>query len=215
MTTYTILTGAQTTAGSIKNLTNITDLDPDTILQEAQNYIYRTLRVRQMLTEATGVFTASTTTGTGDAVTLPTDYLAAKTFQITGTESATLERKPDTYVRGLWTYDSSGARTQSKPRYFYADATSLRFDCCAIQAYPWIMLYYEQPDDLSSTNDSNFLSTRGVRALVAACRGFAAEFRREETDRDYWLKIALAAVDDLNSESDLEEGAANAAGIVI
>lgn len=215
MTTWTILTGSQTTAGSIKNLTNVGDCDPGTILEEAQNYIYRKLRVRQMLAETTGVFTVSTTTGVGDAVDVPDDYLAVESIQITGVNAAPLERKTISHVRGLWSYDASGARTLSKPRYFYADGASLRFDCCAIQAYPWNMLYYQQPAALGASNDYNFLSTRGVRALVSACRGFVGEFRKDETERDYWLKIALAAVDDLNTESDLEEGTANAAAVVV
>lgn len=215
MTTWTILTGAQTTAGSIKNLTNVGDCDPASIIEEAENYIYRKLRVRQMLAETTGVFVVSTTTGIGDAVDLPDDYLAAKTFQITGVNAAALERKTEAYVRGLWSYDGSGARVLSKPRYFYADGASLRFEVCADQAYPWNMLYYQQPAALSASNTSNFLSTRGVRALLAACRGFVGEFRKDDVERDYWLKIALAAVDDLNSESDLEEGTANAAAVVV
>lgn len=195
---YTSLVADKDTDGSIKNWVNNSTIPSTTVLDEAEQWIYRRLRVRQMLTTATGNIAADATT-----LSAPTRFLAAKHLMITGANQDEIKMRSPEDVRRGWSYDSASARVTGKPQYFWEDGTTLTFDYKADQQYPYDLLYYETPASLaSSSNETNFLTTRAPYLLRCACLGFANDFLKDKTERTYWLGMALGEIQTLNDESD-------------
>ena len=80
---YPVLIASEQAEGSIKNWINKGDIPAAAVLDEAEQYIYERLRVREMLTSTTG------TMGVGTASTaLPARYRTPLTLHITGTDYA-------------------------------------------------------------------------------------------------------------------------------
>lgn len=209
MTDYNTLVAARTVAGSIKNLSNVSDADADGVLDKAEQYIARRLRVRQMLATATGTATASSS-----SVSLPARCLQVRAFRFTGTAASKLTQKTLENVEDSFSYDASGNRSTGKPQNFYIDGSDAVFEVLTQSAYPYRMRYYEQLAPLDSTATSNFLTTTAVRALESACLAFVADFRKDQKERDYWLAQAVAEINELNSESDLSERAEDMGAVI-
>ena len=209
MTTYTILTGSISTEGSIKNWLVKSDVPADTVLDDAESWIYRRLRVRDMLTTTTGTLSASVA-----VLALPTNYLAVRKFTLTSPGVTDLERKTPEETEDSRSYDNGGTLITGRPSVFYADGSQFVFDRTTDQAYTYRIIHYAEPTALSSSNTSNFLSTRGVRLLRCACLAFANEWYKNGAEKDYWLKQAQLEIDALQREDDIESWDMNADVVV-
>lgn len=221
---YTTLVAARTTYGSIANWMNHSDLQSAaaTIVEEAEAFIYRRLRHWRMVTEATGVFTASSSV---DTITLPSDYIEDKIFKIAGLVSGVgvfnqnLSRKTIQEVKESYNYDSSGNRVQAMPQTYYTlgGATpKLKFDSPANYAYPYELTYYQQPAALGVSNTTNFITTFYPRLMRTACMVGAAEFMKDagvgNYDRTYWVsetekELAIAQMESDAQGKNIEIGA--------
>lgn len=196
-TSYTILTGAKTVDGSIKQWVNDTLVPSATILSEAQEWIYRRLRVREMLTATTGTLATA-----ADTIALPTGYVATKLLMFTEQHKAELRARDPKDVTLAFEWDNA-SRVREKPRWFYADGSNLQLDAPADQSYPWRHLYYRALDDLSSGSPTNFLTTKAQRLLRCACVALAVEWKVKGTEeKAYWMNLAMTEIAELNRESD-------------
>lgn len=199
MTSYTDLVAVKTTAGSIKDFVNSNAIPSTTILTEAEAWIYKRLRAREMIAEATGNLTA-----TSDTLTLPTGYRQPKLFMFTGTTKKIVPFKPLDEVIASWGYDGSGARTTGQPDIFSTDATNVRFDKKADATYTYFFLHYRALAALSGANLTNALTEVYPSLLRATCMMFAFGYLKDNTNHVKMLKIAEAEIAEANRESDLE-----------
>ena len=67
--------------------------------------------------------------------------------------------------------DGNGNRMQQQPLIYYFDQAAFRFDSPADQAYPYALIYYQQPAMLAAANDTNFLTSYCQLLLRAAVCG--------------------------------------------
>lgn len=205
---WVTLTSSSQTAGSVANWMNNSTITigaggvADLILQEAQDWIYRGLRHWRMLTPPlAGTFTVG-----DDYLSLPSDILEPDTLVITGTQQARLMQKPMQDVIAAWAYDGNGNRIEQQPTIYYFDQAALRFDSPADQAYPYALIYYQQPATLSGSNTTNFLTQYCQRLVRCACMAMAAEWSKDSGvgnyDRTYWDQAAQAELNRVQAESD-------------
>lgn len=202
------LTGLKTAPGAIARWLNNSTLtsgaggDADSILQEAQDWIYQRLRHWQMLTPP---LIGALTIG-ADFVTEPTDFLEPKLYLITGVNKGTLRLKTPDDVVNAWSYDGNGNRIQQQPRIYYFDQAAFRFDSPADQAYPTALIYYQLPATLSAGNDTNFLTDSCQMLLRRACMRAACEWSKEvasgQYDRTYWEQAAEDEIQRVQEASD-------------
>ena len=66
------------------------------------------------------------------------------------------------------------------------------------------MIYFKEPAALTSSNATNFLTTRYPRMLLAAACAFANEYLKDDTEKQYWLAIVTAEIEQAMRESDFE-----------
>jgi len=203
MSTYTVLTGAKTTEGSIKEWLNHSGAPSATLLTEAQSWIYQRLRVRQMITTATGTLAAD-----ADTITLPTGYKGSVLFMFTGSSSvskAHVTKKTIDFVVSNFNYDGSGNRTTGRPQYWAADASNIQFEVKADQGYPYLFMYYKALAALAATtNETNFLTDDYPTLLRATVLYKGYEWTKNEREKVYWLGIATSEIGKANEDSDLE-----------
>jgi hypothetical protein len=202
------LTGSKSTPGAIARWINNSTLssgsggDADSILQEAQDWIYRRLRHWQMLSSPlVGSFTVGS-----DTISEPADFLEPKLFCITGVNAQMLTLKtPDDIVRA-WAYDDQGNRVQQQPMIYYFDNANFRFDSPADQFYPYALIYFQQPATLSASNLTNFLTSNAQMLLRRSVMRAACEWSKEvasgQYDRTYWEQACEDELHAVQEESD-------------
>lgn len=215
------LTSLSSAAGSIGNWLNNSTISAgsghvaDIILQEAQDWIYRRLRHWRMLT---GPTTGTLTVG-NDFIPIPSDMLEPDMFILTGVNFYELKQKTMQEVVLSWSYDGNGNRVKQQPMIYYFDQTNLRFDSPADQAYPYALVYYQQPAVLSSTNTTNFLTQYCQRLVRASCMVAAAEYAKDSGvgnyDRTYWVQQAEDELEKVQAESDRARRATQAGAVFI
>ena len=204
MTSYTVLTGTKATLGSIMNLVNDDRFSAVIVLNQAQQWIWERLRIREMLTEASG--SLSTTLCT---VALPTRFKAPYHFQVIGNASnlgnqGELIFKTLAQLRNMYVWDSAGNRVVSSPRFYSIDASFVQFDVKPDQAYPYNFEHYAELAVLAAgTNETNILTTKYLNLLYNVCAAKAYELLRRADERQYHLQLAAAEVIEANRDSDM------------
>lgn len=198
---YSALIATKSTPGSLCHWLNSDAVPVTTIISDAQAEIWRRLRVRQMLATTTGSMSVGSNT-----ITLPADYIAARSIVYTGTyKDYPLKRVQPEDVENSFMYDNGGAALNDKPRAFYVLASTVQLNCPADVAYPYRMLYFAEPAVLAvSTNETNFLTDRMPRLLRAMCMAYGNEWLKSAEERAYWLQIAGEMIETLNTEADFE-----------
>lgn len=193
---YTTLVAGTASEGSIKNWLNDDTLPSATILAEAEQWIYRRLRVRQMLVTDEGTATAS-------QASVPVDfgYLETRHLALTGTDKATLRQALMEHVESSITYDASGNRSTGKPTHYYDEGTALAFNVLTDKAYTYRHIYYDTPAALSTATTTNFLTARHPYMLRSACMMFATDFTKQD-DRQLWEQRAYNEIMQANREDD-------------
>lgn len=210
---YTTLVASKTTNGSIAQWINHADAQnaAPTILEEAESFIYRRLRHWRMVVETTGVMTINQ-----DYILLSvfTRYLEDKNLKFNGLAGGSvysdrIDREAMETVKAAYGYDSSGNRIQQTPTMFYTNGTQMKFDSPPDLAYPYELAYFQQPEALSGTNTTNWLTTYYPRLVRLACMAGAAEFMKDvgqgNYDRTYWEGLAEQEIQVVQAESDLQE----------
>lgn len=199
-TSFTTLTADKNTDGSIKNFVNDSTVPSATMLDMAEDWIYRRLRVREMLKTETGTMTQDS-----DTIAAPADYISPRLFMITGTEKVILEHRILEDVEGAFTYDSDDNRVSAKPRFYTVNATNIQLDAPALEAYPYHLTYFARLAALGAGNPTNFL-TSAPRLLNAVCIAFAYEYIKQVEDMKYWLAVATNELMEMIAVYDAEVG---------
>ena len=197
---YTNLIAGKGVDGSIQNWINNDRVSATTVLTEAEAWLYRRLRVRQMIATQSAAMTID-----ADTVSLPTGFRAPIWFTITGTERQELNMETVQEVEDDFEYDGSGNRLSRKPRIFYVAASTLQMDAPALLAYTYRLVFYQTLTALGPSNKTNFLTDLAPRLLRCCCLAFASEFMKNDADREYWLGNAMIEIDALNAEDDLNK----------
>jgi hypothetical protein len=195
MTSYTTLTGAKTTEGSIKWLVNYERIDTAGALTDAQAYIYGALRVREMLASASvtislGAITASLPTGFLDPLLLRAYY-------------GTLTNLPPGMFLDARVTEDDGTYIDGDPTCYSVYNEVFNFDFQPEAAITATCLYYKQPTALGALNTSNWLCTRYPNILRHACQYYAYLQMENDTQAERHKKLADELIGRANVESDL------------
>ncbi len=178
-TNYTTLAGAKTVPGSIANWMNKSGLPIDTILEEAQSYIFTRLRVQQMWQEATISALQDATT-----LTLPARFIDSRQLWIPK-YGVRLHKVPATDLESVAIRDEDGIHLRSIPRFFTIINVSgvrvIQLDCKLQEDLSFKLLYYGRPlligEPVSAVpTQSNFLATDYPHILRRAVMLHAAEW---------------------------------------
>ena len=187
---FTTLTAAEkTTEGSIRNWCNRKDISVTNILLEAEAMIYERLRVREMMVDE--AFTFADATSSKALSSLSGTFL-----------------DPIQFVPYEWGYPLSFYHEASMP--FARDSAGALFQSTAPSAWTiigetaWVdvlldgafsgrMMYYAQPAALSSSNETNFLTTRYPSLLRYACMAKAYEHMKDANRAKSYTELAMGA----------------------
>lgn len=213
---YTTLIGAKTLSGSIANWLNSASLVPvaPTIVEEAESFVYRRLRHWRMLAEVTGTLTVGNDYLSISAI---TNYLEDKTLRLQGLVNNSvynqrIMRRTPEQVKQAYSYDSSGTRVNQTPQIFYNNGTQFKFDSPPDLAYPYELMFYQQPAALS-VSLTNWVTTYYPKMFRYACMVGAAEFMKDagvgNYDRTYFeqeaeKEIAVAMIESDRQQRSLE-----------
>lgn len=203
MTAYSTLVGDKSTSGSIRDWANNDRIPSEQVLKEAQAAIYARLRVREM--RAIGIGTMGTNT---EVMALAQDYRAFRggKMWITGTSKSSLTLRLEHEVEAARSYDETGALESVRPEIFAIVGTEAHFPCIPDAAYVVRYPYFRTPAALGTQTETNFLTEKYPTILRAMCLSYANEYLKNAEERDRWLKVAMALIQDANAESDLSFG---------
>lgn len=172
--TYTTLTGAKNTAGSIKHWINFDLIEPDEILRDAEAYIYGAIRTREMRSIASIAVTLG-----GSTAALPTGFMEPGVLLHPDNERIRLTTIDNLARKRLRDGDDVLIRAPYFTWYAIADEL-LHFDVAAEAAITLTYTYYKRPAALSEANQTNFLTDRYPGLLRAACLMHAADYRSDD-----------------------------------
>lgn len=213
---YVQLIGAKGVPGSIATWVSNSLIagDMPEIVLEAESYIYRRLRHFKMLTPPQpGLFVIGQ-----DFITSPADMLEPYFLVMTGNYSQVLTQRTLEDVVSSWQFDGSGNRVNQQPMIYYFDQAAMRFDSPSDQAYPYSLIYYQQPAPLSQVN-SNFLTQTYPRMMRCACMAAACEWMKDSGqgafDRTYWDQLTQDEIERAQAESDRAMRATVAGAVII
>lgn len=196
---YASLTGTKGATGSIRTWIN-KDVPADEILTDAQAYIFRRLRVREMLTSTTGTLTASAT-----SLALPPRYLATARLRVTTPATFDLDRVTVEEIDDMRVYDSTGAVQTGQPDRFGVAGTSAEFAVAADQQYTLAWRFWQEPAALSTATTTNWLTDKAPRLIRAVCLAFANEYMKDDAEKNHWLEVADVEMRQLMIEDDFEK----------
>lgn len=200
MSTFTVLTGAKTVDGSIRNWVNRgSDLPATTILTEAQAWIFtesdKALRVRKMMAEDVLTFSAGLNEANLPADFLdPIEYLPYEWWEALPyvvRTSLRIER------------DSSGNVLAGEPSCWAILGTTAQVDRAPSTAFSGILAYYAKPTALSGANETNFLTDDYPTLLRHACLGKAYSHMKDYQRSTAEFSMAKALIAEINKVDDL------------
>lgn len=195
---YTTLVADKDTAGSIKYFVRHSEVPSDFILERAQDAIYQILRVREMITRATGTIATDAST-----ITLPTDILEPMALVRTGAYKGPIRFLDQEHFESRTGEDTSSAVYPGTPTSCTYSSTLLYLDSKADQDYPYRLWYMGKPAYLSGSNTTNFLTTRYGNILEAMCKHYAYEHRENDSKAGSELEKAMAYITKANEEYDM------------
>lgn len=193
---YTTLIGGRQLAGSLQQWVNHARLPSAAIVDQAQSWIFRRLRVPEMQSAISGTLAIG-----DDHILLPARFLAPCGLWLTSPVRSRLKQRDSDAVEAARDYDSAGALVRSLPRMFYQAADRLQFEAAADATYGWRMTYFAEPARLSREVPGNFLTDRHQSLLMWACMAFAHEFLKDWPAREQCLTTALIEIQTANAEA--------------
>lgn len=196
MMDYDTLVGEKTVTGSIKWAINYDRIDPAGILEEAQAWIYARLRVRQMKSSASVAIADGASTAS-----YPTGYLDPLHFGIPGFMPK-IRSKDVEWFRTNLGFDENADLPEGLPTYWTDYNDLIQLNTVADQAYTASMVFFKTPDALSSSNPTNWLTSKYPTLVRRTCLMFSAEARKEFDTFDREEARALQMIDEIKVESD-------------
>jgi hypothetical protein len=196
---YSTLIGDKTTTGSIKRWANHAQIPSEIILTQAQQEIWKKLRVREMLETTEGTLAEG-----DDTVQLPSRYRQRHHLMFTGIERKTIVPKRLSQVLELHRYDRDGNRERGKPDCYATNATEIVFDRIAIKPYPYRFVHYATPESLGTVVQTNFLTEKYSTLLYATCMLKAYEWTKDTAQTRYWSVLVEKYMQEANVDNDIE-----------
>lgn len=196
-TPYHTLVADKGYPGSIQTWMDHDGVPSTLIVAMAEQWIYRRVRLREMLATHDGVIAEG-----ADSVELPERYLEPKSLYLKGPYHGKVRHQLPEDIERYRSYDKAGDLIEGQPRFFYADGTHLQFEVRALEEMGFRLSFYRQPEALSAENPRNVLTEKGFRLLMAACMTFAHEWMEDERERERWAAMAMAEAQALQAESD-------------
>ena len=156
------ITTFSTLKSAVGDFLDRSDLDAvggiiDTLIGLAEAQIYRDLRIRFMES-------ALDVTISSGVAAIPADFLELKHAYIDGTPVQWLDPKDASWIVAQYPTRSSS----SKPSYIAPDVGNFIFGPFPDSGYTVKGTYYALPTDLSTTNETNFLTTDAPDVLLNA-----------------------------------------------
>ena len=153
-----------------------------TFVMLAQQRMSRDLRTREMLKVAT-------TTATDSTVELPTDFLEMRELHFQGNPPITLEyESPDKFFRDLLT------TTSGLPYYYTIIGYEFQFAPAPDSAQVLQLLYYAEPEFISSTVASNLYLANYPDALLYATLAEAESYLMNDQRIQVWASMYDRAI---------------------
>lgn len=195
--TFSTLVADKNTAGSIRRWCNYAPLDAEQVLAEAQALLYQTLRVREMRSEFDNIAISP-----GDFYApLPDGFLDLISLKDI-THNIDLRLFPEQNIVKRRIYDE-GTMVESLPSRFAIYDEKFQFDFAYEEAATLNVVGFRKPDDLSESNETNFLTNRYPHLLRVACLTQAYDFMSNDAKYQSNLTMLSALIEKTNAESDL------------
>lgn len=200
---YAQIVGTTGTPGSLAAWLNDSRIPNDVpeIVIEAESWIYRRLRHWKMLTPPT----PGTMTVGQDFITNPADMLEPFLLVLTGQYQQNITQRTPQEVVMNWSYDGQGNRVQQTPQMFWFDQAAMRFDSPPNLAYNYMLMYFQQPAPLATTQ-TNFITATYPRLMRCALMAAGCEWMKDSGqgtfDRTYWDQLAQDEIEKAQMESD-------------
>lgn len=203
---YSELIGAKTANGSIAQWVNFSDskMPITSFIEDAQNAIYQTLRVREMKVLETGTIAIDDV-----SLSLPSDYLTAITLNLTGDNKSVIDILDPEHFESIFGQDSNNSPYPGTPSQGQIVDNKIYFNSKSDLALAYRFVYFKTPALLSASNETNFLTSRYSHIIRAMCVSKAFEFLKDEQSADRYLSMAEGYILKANSEYDMERAAEN------
>ena len=197
---YGTLIGPKENPGSIRSWINYGLIDAEGVLLDAQSYLYGTLRVREMRSEAPLTIAQGVR-----YVALPTNFLDPITCLYTDGSGEIVQKTEQAVLRSRAFNEDGTTLAADQPRFYGIWDERLNFEVQSDAAYAATMLYYKRPAYLASTAQAktNFLTNRYPALLRSACLMFAADYRDDGERYARWLQRTQELVARANVENEL------------
>ena len=200
---YTTLTGLKTVDGSIKNWVNDSTIPASVVLAEAEQFIFTRLRVREQKVLYTGTVASGVTALT--LATVAPRYLEAISFRRAGDAAGRIYVRDAQYFEERLATQTDGSLFDGCPTECHIDATEIKFNASTDETYYLRLWYYERPEALSGSNETNFLTDSHPRLIRHACMAAAYDFKKDLQQRDYHERLTMSLIEDANVQADIQQ----------
>ena len=174
--------------GSIANWVNRSDLPVDTILEEAQAFIYETLRVREMMMLGSLSFAEG-----ASSAALPDGFLDPILFNPYGGDWP--DGLPYVHEAALKAArDSDGNLYEGTPCRWTIIGENAHVDVMCEETFAGEFLYYKTPTSLGPSNLTNFVTRRYPTMLRVACMTKAFEHMKDNARAAAYAQLTLSAI---------------------
>lgn len=198
---YDTLVASKDTQGSILNRINYARLDPEQILDEAEGMLYTHLRTREMRKEATFTIPAGV-----DFYPVPDRFMdPISLYSSDQLYNVTLIPEFELHRIRVFT---NGVLEQGTP-FSYAlfgpddsDAMHINFDFKTSEEERYRYLFFQQPAPLSSSNQTNFITSRYPQLMWAAIEAMAFNIRHDDANYERSMQRFFQHVERINLADD-------------
>lgn len=192
--TYSVLTAAKTTTGSIAAWVNRSDLPTANILIEAEAMIFERMRVREMMARAVLTFAAA-----DQDVAVPSGFLDPIEYRPYDHGYPLPFVSPDLLgeIRS-----TAGVLSTGTPSRWTVIGETAYVDVLPTDAMAGYIIYYKRPDPLSISNETNWLTIRYPSLLRYACMAKAYEHMKDQRAGEY-LGLTMNAMGEAMATNDL------------
>lgn len=196
---YSTLVAAKTTTGSIAYAINFDRIDSAGIVNKAEKFIYRKIRVREMLVIGESL-TIALDANTAD---LPDRFLDPVHLGIPGHCHSLVMRDTESF-RSALAFDQDAELPTAMPTEFTIDGDNIHFNTNADQAYTGRLTYFRRPAPLAATtNETNWATDRYPDLFERTCLMYALEERKEWNERNTVMGLIEKDLDEIKRENDL------------
>jgi len=202
---YTTLTGLKTVEGSIKNWANNTTIPASVVLAEAEQLMFTKLRCREQQVLYTGTVASGVSALT--LATVAPRFLEAISFRRAGDAAGKIYIRDKQYFEERLATDTDGTLFTGVPTECTIDATQIRFNIETDDTYYLRLWYYERPEPLSGSNETNFITDNHPRLLRHACLASAYDFLKDTGNRDFHEQMMERLIFEANAQTDIQQQA--------